>query len=220
MGPRWDPAYSSQKDFYNACYYSFRCCTTTGNGNGCYVSDNFGDACKSCLKMNGPKFVKKGCLDFIADDAVSGFTMQDLMQDNGVPQTESELYAVQFENWPGAPSADNGNVDTRSCWQQRGESDKQVIDYSDRCFEVLRGATSCARATPRRPLTTSCASTAPCSASTPVTGTSPTSRRRSRTSPLPTPSKCGLFIGQCGHTRGRAAAPAVLLLILANAKFG
>jgi len=148
--PRWDPAYSSQKDFYNACYYSFRCCTTTGNGNGCYVSDNFGAACKSCLKMNGPKFVKKGCLDFIADESVSGYTMEDLMQDNGVPQTESELYAVQFNNWPGAPSADNGNVDTRSCWQQRGESDKQVIDYSDRCFEVLSWCNLlCPRDTPQ-----------------------------------------------------------------------
>merc|ERR1712166_1610339 len=41
-----------------------------------------------------------------------------------------------------------------------------------------RGATSSARATPRRPSTTLCASTAPCSASRPATGTSTTSKSR------------------------------------------
>jgi hypothetical protein len=147
--PRWDPAYSTQKDFYNACYYSFRCCTTTGNGNGCYVSDNFGAACKSCLKMNGPKFVKKDCLDFIADPETKGFTMDDLMADNGVPHTLIPDYAVMFENQKGNPKANDGD-DTRSCWQQRGPEDKQVVDYSDRCFEVLSWCNLlCPRDTPQ-----------------------------------------------------------------------
>merc|ERR1712072_616792 len=65
--PRWDPEYSEEEDFYNACYYSFRCCTTTGNGNGCYVSDNFGAMCRSCIKDDGPRFVKKACVDFLSD---------------------------------------------------------------------------------------------------------------------------------------------------------
>merc|ERR1712146_142511 len=138
---------------------------------------------------------------------MGGYTMEDLMQDNGVPQTESELYAVQFNNWPGAPSAENGNVDTRSCWQQRGESDKQVIDYSDRCFEVLSWCNLlCLRDTPQTVDHVMCKH---CTLFGFDAGywDIANSRRRSRTSPLPTPSKCGLFIGQCGHTRGRAAAP-------------
>lgn len=87
----WDPGYSTQEDFYNACYYSFRCCTTTGNGNGCYVSDNFGAMCRSCIKANSPRFVKKDCLDWLADDSgvdTSSWTLTDLMEDNGVPITQ------------------------------------------------------------------------------------------------------------------------------------
>merc|ERR1719194_193735 len=75
--------------------------------------------------------------------------MDDLMADNGVPHTEAELYAVMFENQKGNPKENDG-VDTRSCWQQRGESDKQVIAYSDRCFEVLSWCNLlCPRDTPQ-----------------------------------------------------------------------
>merc|ERR1719224_107137 len=99
--PRWDPEYSNEEDFYNACYYSFRCCTTTGNGNGCYVSDQFGAMCRSCLKDNSPRFVKKDCVDWLNDDSgvdTSGWVMDDLMNDNGVPQTDNEGYAVMCKH--------------------------------------------------------------------------------------------------------------------------
>jgi hypothetical protein len=153
--PRWDPEYSQEEDFYNACYYSFRCCTTTGNGNGCYVSDNFGAMCRSCIKDNGPRFVKKACVDFLSDDTLTPdqkklWTMDDLIGDNGVPPTGIPLYAVEFKNYPGAPSEENGNVDTRSCWQPRGAADKQVIDYAEKCFEVLSWCNLlCPRDTPQ-----------------------------------------------------------------------
>jgi len=161
--PRWDPAYSSEQDFYNACYYSFRCCTTTGNGNGCYVSDNFGAMCRSCLKANGPRFVKRACVDWLNDDpslytggeGLTVFTGDDLMADNGVPTcgeapcaADSETYAVEFNNWPGFPA--DGAPDTRSCWQQRGAGDAQVVDYAEKCFEVLSWCNLlCPRDTPQ-----------------------------------------------------------------------
>jgi len=66
--PRWDPEYSSQDDFYNACYFSFRCCTLTGPGTGgCYVSDNFGDACRDCIQMNAPTMVHGICDKYLND---------------------------------------------------------------------------------------------------------------------------------------------------------
>merc|ERR1712054_717444 len=119
--PRWDPEFSQEEDFYNACYYSFRCCTTTGNGNGCYVSG----------------------VD------TSGWVMDDLMNDNGVPQTDNEGYAVMFKNYPGGVTEDHP-IDTRSCWQPRGAGDKQVVDYAEKCFEVLSWCNLlCPRDTPQ-----------------------------------------------------------------------
>jgi len=156
--PRWDPAYSDQEAFYNACYYSFRCCTTTGNGNGCYVSDNFGDMCKSCLKANGPRFVKSECVKYILEFPPTtpqgkAWGQEDLDADNGVPLTENPGYAVKFNNWPGKPDpeAEGGAIpDTRSCWQPRGAGDKQVQAFSNKCFEVLSWCNLlCPRDTPQ-----------------------------------------------------------------------
>jgi len=116
-------------------------------------ADNFGAMCRSCIKDNGPRFVKKDCVDWINDDTgvdTSSWTMDDLKNDNGVPQTANEGYAVMFKNYPGAPSEDNGNVDSRTCWQPRGPADKQVIDYAEKCFEVLSWCNLlCPRDTPQ-----------------------------------------------------------------------
>merc|ERR1711977_389290 len=72
------------------------------------------------------------------------------MGDNGVPQTQNMEYAVMFKNYPGGPSEDNGFVDTRSCWQPRGPGDAQVIDYAQKCFEVLSWCNLlCPRDTPQ-----------------------------------------------------------------------
>merc|ERR1712146_261207 len=94
--------------------------------------------CRSCLKDNSPR-VKKDCVDWLNDDSgvdTSGWVMDDLMNDNGVPQTDNEGYAVMFKNYPGGVTEDHP-IDTRSCWQPRGAGDKQVVDYAEKCFEVL-----------------------------------------------------------------------------------
>merc|ERR1711924_216762 len=67
-------------------------------------------------------------------------------------------------NYPGGVTEDNP-VDTRSCWQPRGSADKQPSTTPRSASRCSPGATSCARVTPRRRSTTSCTSTAPCSAS-------------------------------------------------------
>merc|ERR1711998_443921 len=83
--------------------------------------------------------VKKDCIDWLNDSTLdtSAWTYDDLMSDNGVPPTENPGYKVMFANYPGAPSEDNDNRDTRSCWQPRGEEDKETIDFTEKCFEVL-----------------------------------------------------------------------------------
>merc|ERR1712224_35904 len=133
--PRWDPEFSQEEDFYNACYYSYQ----------------FGAMCRSCLKDNSPRFVKKDCVDWLNDDSgvdTSGWVMDDLMNDNGVPQTDNEGYAVMFKNSPGGVTEDPP-IDTRSCWQPRGAGDKQVVDYAEKCFEVLSWCNLCPRDTPQ-----------------------------------------------------------------------
>jgi hypothetical protein len=78
--PRWDPKYSTQDDFYNACYYSFRCCTLTGANDGCYVSDNFGGACRSCLKNNAPAMVFGPCDEYLQLADAGMLTQNDNIQ--------------------------------------------------------------------------------------------------------------------------------------------
>lgn len=139
--PRYDPNYSATSDFYNACYYSFRCCTTTGNGNGCYVSGNFGPECRSCIKHNSPRFVKETCEDWLGDDFSDeakddDWGKEDLVNDNGVPQTAIPKYDLAFSKLPGSPTSTNPQ-DRRSCWQPRGMGDEEVGEYSEKCFEVL-----------------------------------------------------------------------------------
>merc|ERR1711865_925988 len=141
--PRWDPAYSSQKDFYNACYYSFRCCSTTGNGNGCYVSEDYGTKCRSCLSRHPPKIVKPVCTKYMNDaelDEEEVFTARDILADEGVPTPTSE-YGT--ENYYMLASLD-------SCWVRPGTEDNLVTAFTDKCFEVLSWCNLlCPRDTPQ-----------------------------------------------------------------------
>jgi len=140
--PKWDPNFSDQEGFYNACYYSFRCCTTTGNGDGCYVSDNFGASCRTCLKSHGPKMVKGKCakwVDLPKDERDIDWGVKDLVNDKPPPKTSKPLFAVEFNNYK-----------RPTCWQQRGDTDKMVVAYADKCFEVLSWCNLlCPRDTPQ-----------------------------------------------------------------------
>ena len=128
--PKWDPEYTKEAAFYNACYYSFRCCTTTGNGNGCYVSEEYGDRCRSCLGRHPPKVVKPICTKYMNDDQLAEeevFTTPDLLKDESVPTPTSEYGTEQYYMM----------TTLDSCWVKPGTEDVLVTAYTDKCFEVL-----------------------------------------------------------------------------------
>lgn len=120
--PRWDPEYSSQDNFYNACYFSFRCCTLTGPGDGgCYVSDNFGDACRTCLQMNPPTMVH-GICDMYLNDGQRACTDQiDTTEcGSGTPWNADDMLAPNSTLPPpmdaNASASAIASADTRTAW--------------------------------------------------------------------------------------------------------
>lgn len=127
--PKYDKKYSTSEDFHNACYYAFRCCTTTSNGDGCYVSENYGNACRSCLTRYVPKVVRSPCTEFLEQRTIDDdptWTQESLMKDDGVPTTEIESLSLTFDAWP-----------VKSCWKQPGNQDSTSIHFSSMCFEVI-----------------------------------------------------------------------------------
>lgn len=148
--PKYDPEYSGDPDsaFYNACYYSYRCCTTTGNEGGCYVSANFGAECKSCLSRNGPRMVRGLCTDWlnVFGDPASAFyesdvdwTKQNMIDDAGFPDTNNAEYKLRFTT-----------AQEQTCWSQAGPSDARISAYTEKCFEVVSWCNLlCPRDTPQ-----------------------------------------------------------------------
>lgn len=154
--PKYDPEVSKDPEaFYNACYYSFRCCTTTGNNGECYVSENFGNSCRQCLKENAPRMTRQVCTDYakgIFDDnfvrdaeaTAPAFTMADIeattyspqgeFLKEAIPQPNSKELILQISQMP-LYQTSIGPVKT--CWPQGGAKDLRVKAYSDKCFEVL-----------------------------------------------------------------------------------
>lgn len=138
--PKYDPALSKPAGFYNACYFAFRCCTTTGNGNGCYVSDNFGSECRRCLQGHPPKVLKDKCKEYVADYKTGKmskdeeFTQADMMAGKLPPiksleDKKSTLYAEKY--------AVAVNKKDFACWVQPGDKDDRKSKFGDNCFEVL-----------------------------------------------------------------------------------
>lgn len=137
--PKFDDGLSPPADFYNACYHGFRCCTTTGNGNGCYVSDNFGDKCRGCLMSHPPKVLRDKCKQYVADYKKGkmmkdeAFSQEDMMAGKLPPfkkrkakmsRTYAEKYAVTLK-------------EGFSCWVIPGNKDLRKSKFGDNCFEVL-----------------------------------------------------------------------------------
>jgi len=153
--PKYDAEMSATADFYNACYHGFRCCTTTGNGDGCYVSDNFGPKCRNCLTSHPPMVLKETCKQYIIDYEASkkelekpaeeqdatkimmadeAFTTKEMMA-NGTPpfktreQKKSVFYANNY-----AVVLQEGF----KCWVEPGTNgDKRPAKFGENCFEVL-----------------------------------------------------------------------------------
>merc|ERR1711924_428653 len=141
--PSYDPEYSPPEKFYNACYFGFRCCTTTGNGKGCYTTDSYGSKCRSCLQSHPPRVIRKLCKDYVRDFANAkktgmtpdeAFTKEQLKAGGNPPIKPSgskmskhyaQTYAVKFLK-PGF-----------RCWVQPGDDDVRRSKFGEKCFEVL-----------------------------------------------------------------------------------
>lgn len=145
--PKFDADHSTDTaEFYNACYFSYRCCSTTGNSDGCYVSDSFGPKCRSCLAENGPRMVRKTCMDWLyyygpgAGEEEPGvdWTEHDMLNDKGFPSTIVPEFHLKFQTYK-----------DKTCWVQAGSGDKRMKPFVDKCFEVISWCNLlCPRATP------------------------------------------------------------------------
>lgn len=130
--PKYDPQFSGTPAFYNACYYSYRCCTTVGNSNGCYVSNNFGTSCEKCISKNAPRMVRGVCSEYLQDfrgkeaGVVPAWGKAALFADSGFPKTKSKSYQVRF-----------GAAKVKTCWTQAGPNDKRTKLFQKKCFEVI-----------------------------------------------------------------------------------
>lgn len=153
--PKYDPelnkADADRSSFYNACYYAFRCCTTTKAS--CMKSDNFGEICTGCLRENAPRMVRPWCLDYAqqqekgkgGEDSFAEelnapkFSLLDLkaptFDENGnvatekMPEPIGAVYSLKLKN--------AGGVGKKTCWPQPGEEDIRVKTFAEQCFEVI-----------------------------------------------------------------------------------
>jgi len=163
--PKFDAAYSKNvEDFYNACYYSYRCCTSTYSG--CYVSENFGDLCRDCLEHNAPRMVRGICESYMnkidvygepwtaqmeeTEDDVPIFEERDILEDTGFPETNLPQFKLKFCEYSivrgevdakcsggGYPDKVTDKEDLKTCWAEPGAQDKRTLAYVDKCFEVI-----------------------------------------------------------------------------------
>lgn len=135
--PKYDPDYyNGAQEFYNACYYSYRCCTTTGNSAHCYVSENFGEKCLQCLRNNAPRMTRKICSEYHLQEDASGNPWSSEMKENESPYSVADLMSDVIPT----PETDTLKVvfnDKTTCWPQGGSQDQRVDAYAQKCWEVL-----------------------------------------------------------------------------------
>merc|ERR1719198_1236561 len=90
--------------------------------------------CKGCLARNAPLMVREPCHKFVEEcgGKTEGcgikegeeYTVEDLMANNGVPNSHTPKWAVIFKNIPG-------------CWNQFGDRDKRAMQYAQKCWDVI-----------------------------------------------------------------------------------
>lgn len=133
--PRYDKTWSgtadSRRAFYNACYYSYSCCTEVSLD--CLASEGYGQKCEACLFSNGPRMVKPICTNYIKESG-KGFGKKELMEDNGIPSTRIQKYARVFKKW--AKTAKKNGVKP-SCWKRVGSQDGRMNKFVQNCWDAI-----------------------------------------------------------------------------------
>jgi len=160
--PKYDEEVTENPaDFYNACYYGFRCCST--NNAECMTSVSLGESCKTCLKDHAPRMVRPWCYKYATrdgkntygtidnvdiDEAERGaqaFTLKMLRDPatydkDGVmvaeampdPKTDGLKYSKQL-----AENLAERLGGAGTCWPQPGDDDARVVSFAEKCFEVI-----------------------------------------------------------------------------------
>lgn len=138
--PKYDPDYlDDNEEFYNACYYSFRCCTTTGNSAHCYVSENFGINCQDCLGRNGPRMTNNVCRNYLNHVDAKGEPWDTTTEgmEKQAPQFDEESLHMDIVPEPRSANLILSFKDKTTCWPQAGPDDVRMKKYKTDCFEVL-----------------------------------------------------------------------------------
>jgi len=159
--PKYDELVTENPaDFYNACYYGFRCCST--DNAKCMQSVSLGESCKTCLADHAPRMVRPWCYKYATRDDNTYGTINDVDIDeaergaqaftlkmlrdpvtydqNGVmvPEAmpEPETDGLKYKSQMAADLAETeGGKGT--CWPQPGKEDARVVSFAEKCFEVI-----------------------------------------------------------------------------------
>lgn len=142
--PRYDPDFSDKADgdkaFYNACYYSYSCCTEVKLD--CLASEGYGQKCRSCLQNNGPRMVIPLCSEFLQTfgkgaalaPAGQDWGKQQILEDSGFPtkfgsDRDAKKLKRKFE------AKENAGV--TSCWKRVGDADDRMGTYVKNCWDAI-----------------------------------------------------------------------------------
>lgn len=139
--PRFDVGHP--EEFYNACFYSYSCCTQTTDE--CMVSGNYGAACRSCLRDNGPKMLVPLCkTNYEALTATNpknpmaaAFMDFAINQDKGWLNKEGtlakEMMSDDLEQFFRKKKRNGKN----SCWSRAGANDERMKEYTEKCWDTV-----------------------------------------------------------------------------------
>jgi len=127
----WNGNENGRRAFYNACYYSYSCCTEVSLD--CLASEGYGQKCEACLFGNGPRMVKPICTEYVKGN-VGGFTKKDLMEDNGLPTTKVQKFAREFKKWEATAKKTGVKA---SCWKRVGAQDPRMNKYVQNCWDAI-----------------------------------------------------------------------------------
>lgn len=151
--PKYDPTYM-KGSFVNACYYSFRCCTSKNSGAcGEGNDDNLGPECKNCLEANAPRMINEECRLYFEKKVKSGNREIDCKKKPtpdsrcamfvGEPKYTKRMMMVGIVPKPRNPVLKMKFKNIKNCWKQGGKTKAtdnatgKQKNYKKQCFELF-----------------------------------------------------------------------------------
>jgi len=139
--PRFDVGHPAE--FYNACFYSYSCCTQTTDE--CMVSGNYGPACRSCLRDNGPKMLVPLCKKNYRALKKAGkkkwalkFKKYAITQDKGwLNRKGTKLFQPWISKDLRQAFLIKKKAGKNSCWSRAGSKDQRMKEYTEKCWDAI-----------------------------------------------------------------------------------